>query len=66
MSRAKITKHIEIPIAELMEMIQERYPEIKEESFEAPPFLEISEDGDYDRGTYTRRLESITFYIYSK
>jgi hypothetical protein len=65
MSRAKITKHIEIPMEEIMEMIRERYPEVQEERYEAPPFLEVAEDGDYDRGTYTRRLKSITFYIYA-
>lgn len=62
---AKITKHIEVPMEDIMEMIRERYPEVREDHFEAPPFLEISEDGDYDRGTYIRQLKSITFYIYT-
>jgi len=61
---AKITKHIEITAEELLEMIQERYPEVDPAAFEAPPYLDIAEDGDYDRGTYTRRLISITFYIH--
>ena len=61
---AKIVKEIEIPIEELMEMIQEKYGEdIKPENFESNPYLEIGESGDYDRGDYSRVLKSITFYI---
>jgi len=63
---AKITTEIEITMEELMELIQSRYPEVKPEDFDSPPFLDIAEDGDYDRGTYTRRLKSITFHIYRK
>jgi hypothetical protein len=61
---AKITREIEIPIEEIMEMIRERYGDaIKEENFESNPYLEIVEDGDYDRGDYSKKLKSITFYI---
>jgi hypothetical protein len=61
---AKIIKEIEIPMEEIMEMIQEKYGEdIKPENFEYPPDLEISETGDYDRGDYSQKLKSITFYI---
>jgi hypothetical protein len=61
---ARITREIEIPIEEIMDMIRERYGDtIKEENFETKPYLEIIEDGDYDRGDYYRKLKSITFYI---
>ena len=61
---AKIVKEIEIPIEELMEMIREKYGEdIKPENFESNPYLEIGEEGNYDRGDYSRVLKSITFYI---
>lgn len=61
---AKIIKEIEIPFHEIMEMIREKYgDDIREDNFESKPYLEIGESGDYDRGDWTRTLESITFYI---